>query len=127
MSAYLLDTHVLLGIFRLTDYEIPETLFPPLSSDVPKFASATSMWEVAIKARSGKLRLRIAPSDLPDLCEKFAIGQIDITVADALHELETSPPTRDPFDRLLLAQCAVRGWRLLTTDDDLVHHPVAWR
>jgi PIN domain nuclease of toxin-antitoxin system len=127
MSAYLLDTHVLLGTFRLTEYELPEFLLPPLASGVPKFASAASMWEIAIKVRAEKLRMRIRPAELPMLCEQFEIGQIDISVADALRELEVWPPTRDPFDRMLLAQCAVRGWQLLTSDVDLVDHPSAWR
>lgn len=127
MSAYLLDTHVMLGVFRLTDYEIPDFLLSPLSSGVSKFVSAASMWEVAIKVRAGRLRLRIVPSQLPPLCEQFDIRSVDITTTDALHELEPWPTTHDPFDRMLLAQCAVRGWRLLRSDQDLVDHPFAWR
>ena len=33
--------------------------------------------------------------------------------------------TRDPFDRMLLAQCQVEGLRLLTIDRALVAHPLA--
>ncbi|MGF1549428.1 MAG: hypothetical protein ACFBQW_02680 [Sphingomonadaceae bacterium] len=35
--------------------------------------------------------------------------------------------TRDPFDRLLLAICQVERLRLLTTDQRLADHPLAWR
>ena len=42
-------------------------------------------------------------------------------------ELDPEPPTRDPFDRLLLAQCAVDNLRLVTVDRALAGHPLAWR
>jgi PIN domain nuclease of toxin-antitoxin system len=45
----------------------------------------------------------------------------------AVEALEELPPTRDPFDRLLLAQCQVEGMRLVTLDRALARHPLAWR
>jgi PIN domain nuclease of toxin-antitoxin system len=44
-----------------------------------------------------------------------------------LAELDPEPATRDPFDRLLLAQCEVEGMRLVTVDTALSVHPLAWR
>ena len=38
---------------------------------------------------------------------------------------ETIVVTRDPFDRLLLAQCAIEGRRLVTIDAALRDHPLA--
>ena len=35
--------------------------------------------------------------------------------------MEPEPDTRDPFDRMLLAQCEIEGLRLSTTDPALVH------
>jgi PIN domain nuclease of toxin-antitoxin system len=37
------------------------------------------------------------------------------------------PPTRDPFDRLLLAQAQVEGLQLVTIDRALIDHPLAYR
>ena len=37
------------------------------------------------------------------------------------------PATRDPFDRMLLAQCKVEGLQLVTLDRALIGHPLAWR
>lgn len=44
-----------------------------------------------------------------------------------LAEVFPDPDTRDPFDRLLLAQCTVEDMRLLTLDRALARHPLAWR
>jgi PIN domain nuclease of toxin-antitoxin system len=45
----------------------------------------------------------------------------------AVRWVDPEPPTRDPFDRLLLAQCAVEDMRLITLDRALARHPLAWR
>jgi PIN domain nuclease of toxin-antitoxin system len=43
----------------------------------------------------------------------------------AIAGLEHVPPTRDPFDRLLLAICQVEGMRLATAERALLGHPLA--
>jgi PIN domain nuclease of toxin-antitoxin system len=43
----------------------------------------------------------------------------------ALASVEPEPATRDPFDRMLVAQCQIEGLRLLTIDRALVSHPLA--
>ncbi len=51
-----------------------------------------------------------------------------IVVIDERHALATvepEPMTRDPLDRMLLAQCQVEGLRLLTLDRALVSYPLA--
>lgn len=40
---------------------------------------------------------------------------------------EPEPATRDPFDRLLLAQCSVENLRLVTLDRALGSHALTWR
>jgi len=37
------------------------------------------------------------------------------------------PESRDPFDRLLLAQCQVENLKLLTLDRALLKHPLVLR
>ena len=43
-----------------------------------------------------------------------------------LHDLQPLPATRDPFDRLLLAQAGVEGMRLVTLDGVQLGLPLAW-
>jgi PIN domain nuclease of toxin-antitoxin system len=48
---------------------------------------------------------------------------INLVLIDARHVLASvlpEPATRDPFDRLLLAQCQVEGLRLVTIDRALI-------
>ncbi|MDP4006098.1 hypothetical protein Q8W67_21930 [Methylobacterium sp. NEAU K] len=45
----------------------------------------------------------------------------------ASHAVDPMPPTRDPFDRMLLVQCLVEDRRLVTVDRALHTHPLAPR
>lgn len=122
----LLDTHVLLRMIGQTRLDLPKTLQKRIKEG-PLNASAISIWEIAIKYQSGKLKVTLELNDLVDICRAYTISLIPLTPEDAIAELYPLPPTRDPFDRMLLTQCSVRGWKLLTIDNALVGHPIALR
>jgi PIN domain nuclease of toxin-antitoxin system len=123
----LLDTHVLLAML---DNE-PDRLGRPIASvvalaDTQLYFSVASLWEIAIKTRLGKLGLRVELRELPELLAALRLELIPIVPAHALCEIRPEPMTRDPFDRLLLAQCVVEGARLLTIDRALIDHPMSY-
>lgn len=124
----MLDTHVGLPIFNQQTERLPKSVRDLLEAeDGDFFISVASLWEIAIKVRLGKLDLAVELRALPVSCRRFGIGLLPISAAHALCELEVSPPTRDPFDRLLLAQCQCDGLRLVTLDRALAGHPLAAR
>lgn len=98
-----------------------------IASSADLTASVASLWEIAIKWRLGKLPIKRPPSTLPDALSRGRIGLLNIDHRHALAELDPEPATRDPFDRLLLAQCQIEGMRLVTIDRVLAAHPLAWR
>jgi PIN domain nuclease of toxin-antitoxin system len=121
----LLDTHILLGFLE-------EELGAPLREALalPEhelYASVASLWETAIKVRLGKLALEGPLEGLPELIAAADMTLLSINAAHVLAVAEPVAATRDPFDRLLLAQCAVEHLQLVTTDRALVSHPLAWR
>jgi PIN domain nuclease of toxin-antitoxin system len=73
----------------------------------------------------GKLRLTPALHMLPELLGELGIRLLAINEHHVLAAVEPEPLTRDPFDRLLLAQCQVEGLRLVTVDRVLVSHAMA--
>jgi PIN domain nuclease of toxin-antitoxin system len=88
-------------------------------------ASVASLWEIAIKSRLGKLDAGIPVEVLPDFFMASGIAILPITAPHAVARINPLPPTRDPFDRLLLAQCSIEGRRLVTVDAALRDHPLA--
>ncbi|HEV2561976.1 MAG TPA: type II toxin-antitoxin system VapC family toxin [Rhizomicrobium sp.] len=124
----LLDTNVLIPIARRNLDDLDDSIADAVSSATNVlFASVASLWEIAIKTRLGRLDSRIAPADLPAYLDSQGIRLFSIDAKHVLTDLNPIPPTRDPFDHLLLAQCEVEDLRLVTRDRALAKHPLAWR
>jgi PIN domain nuclease of toxin-antitoxin system len=128
MASLLLDTHFLLNLIGASSAPLDESHGELLVDPrMARWGSVASIWEIAIKYRLGKLTLSTPLSDLPSVFLGMGISLLTIDHRHVLTTLDPEPTTRDPFDRLLLAQCAVEGMRLLTIDRVLAAHPLAWR
>ena len=124
----LLDTSILLALSRDETARLsPKQRNAVLSRPDDSYASVVSLWEIAIKTRLGKLDPMLALADLPSYYETIGLALLSIDEHHVLTEIAPEPATRDPFDRLLLAQCQVEGLRLITADRALADHPFAWR
>jgi PIN domain nuclease of toxin-antitoxin system len=124
----LLDTHILLSLAK----EVSLKLDPRIESAVTSarnrsFASVASIWEIAIKARLGKLGLVRNVDQMPSFFESIGLTLLVIDHRHATADVNPEPATRDPFDRLLLAQCVMENMQLVTIDRALVAHRLAWR
>ncbi len=116
----LLDTHAFL--WAITGDSRLSPLAQRLFLDNPNvlLLSAASLWEIAIKVRIGKLPLPQPASRY--LGEQFSRNAIEVLPVEAAHALrlfELPDLHRDPFDRLLVAQCQVEGLPLVTGDAQL--------
>ena len=123
----LLDTQILIALARR---ELPH-LAPAIvaavnAQDNVLFASAASSWEIAIKTRLKKINPGIDLNDLPAYWEAIGLNLLVIGHSHVVQPVHPEPPTRDPFDRLLLAQCTVEDLRLVTLDRALRDHPLAY-
>ena len=121
----LLDSHVLIGL-------IEESLRPGFRDALadPQYelhASVASLWEIAIKVRLGKLPLKSPIDRWPELIADTGMVLLGIEASHVLADVTPAPATRDPFDRLLLAQCAIERMQLVTLDRILAGHPLAMR
>jgi PIN domain nuclease of toxin-antitoxin system len=123
---FLLDTHIILGILNETTENFPKFIQNVLKNQSSTFhVSTASLWEIAIKTRMGKLELGINLDELPGILERIGHTILNIEPKDVLIDLTPTPTTKDPFDRLLLAQCETKKLRLVTQDRALVTHPLA--
>ena len=124
----LLDTHIVLAF---VDQDL-EDRFPAIARDFarnnPDIAiSAASIWEIAIKTRLKKLNPRIDPHLIPSYLRDLGLFILDITHAHVTADISPDILTRDPFDRLLLAQAQIEGMRFVTIDSALIDHPLSFR
>jgi PIN domain nuclease of toxin-antitoxin system len=122
----LLDTHILIGLVERRIDAFGKPVARVINApDAEFYASVISLWEIAIKWRLGKLQIAFEPLTLPELLADMGIKLLVINHHHVLAEVAPEPQTRDPFDRLLLAQSAVEGLKLLTIDRALADHPHA--
>jgi PIN domain nuclease of toxin-antitoxin system len=125
---FLLDTNVLIALvdarLNVLDRSARDAVTSPAAVN---HASVVSLWEIVIKTRLGKLTLGVEPRLLPKLMERMGLLLLAINSDHVLASVEPEPPTRDPFDRLLLGQCQVENLRLVTLDRALSSHPLTWR
>ena len=87
--------------------------------------SAASGWEIAIKARLGRLQV---PGDLNtyllrQLTENYT-SVLPVHLSHALRVYALPDHHRDPFDRLLVAQAIVEEIPLLSADPRIARYPV---
>ncbi|MBB4572206.1 type II toxin-antitoxin system VapC family toxin [Rhizobium lentis] len=124
----LLDTHIALAILRKdAGQRFPEIASLLGDSKTLGFVSVASLWETAIKARLGKLDPGMPLEDIAGSLEEIGLILLRIEIQHVITAADPEPETRDPFDRLLLAQCKVEGLQLATVDRLLVNHPLALR
>lgn len=91
--------------------------------------SAASGWEIAIKARLGRLQVPEALERfLTDQLVRNAIEVLPITMSHALRTYRLADLHRDPFDRLIVAQAIVEGIPVLTKDPQIGRYdvPILW-
>jgi PIN domain nuclease of toxin-antitoxin system len=121
----LLDTHTFLWWID-NDRRLPTRVRTLMGdgSNVLMF-SAASGWEIAIKARLGKLQL---PDDivsfLTDQLVQNHVTVLSIYLSHTLHVYTLPPLHRDPFDRLLVAQSQLEQLPIVTADPRIQQYSV---
>jgi PIN domain nuclease of toxin-antitoxin system len=110
---YLLDTHIFLWAVQGSS-----SLRPPvrrlLDAAEQVYVSAVSIWEIAVKARLGKIEAE--PRDLLDAVPASGFLDLPVSLAHAAGVAELPLIHTDPFDRLLIAQAMAEPLKLLTAD-----------
>jgi PIN domain nuclease of toxin-antitoxin system len=120
----LLDTHA----FIWWDSDPTQLSAPALAAvrdpanDV--WLSVTSVWEMLIKARLGKLTLRLPLADIVTQQQANGLHVLPVTLAHVLAVEGLPAVHKDPFDRVLVAQANVEGAEFVSADQVFRQYPV---
>ena len=115
----LLDTHILIwSLYELQRLDqATGALLEDPGTDV--LFSATSIWEIAIKARLGRVDFNQRPEAVVEAALETGFTELPIRSEAAALVADLPLHHRDPFDRLLVAQAMSEPARLLTSDTQL--------
>jgi PIN domain nuclease of toxin-antitoxin system len=111
---YLIDTRVLLWWLDDSPTLSQAARDTIAGGDNTVYVSAATIWEIVIKVALGKLDV---PLGLRDAIADAAFECLDITADHAFSVAELPDHHRDPFDRILIAQCRVEDLTFITRDE----------
>lgn len=121
----LLDTHVFLWWVN-DDKRLVESARAMIAdANNTLYLSAASTWEIAIKVKIGRLQFS-------QPLERFVANQLarnnmvalPIYIRHTLHTYTLPLLHRDPFDRMLISQCQLEKYILLTNDSMIQRYDV---
>ena len=105
----LIDTNVFLW-FLSNNSQLPQEFLAQITSTKNKvFISIASLWEIVLKERFGKLKLKVPVAEfIQDIEQIKPIHLVELTKLKLYH--------KDPFDRIIISQAKVENHKLLYTD-----------
>ncbi len=113
----LLDTHIFIWLQIELHKLSAARMEMPENKNNTLFLSFASLWELQLNIQNGKFKF---PKPLPEIIrEQQSINDLRILPITPAHiyELENLPfHHKDPFDRLLISQAAVKDYTLFTDD-----------
>ena len=121
---YILDTHVFLWtVFDSKKLsEVSKNIL--LDSRHRKFISISTMWEIAIKNRVGKLTIPHSISNVFNQAEMNGFGIIEIN-QKCIEIYNTLPLIhRDPFDGIIIATAMLGKMTIITADETIKKYDV---
>jgi PIN domain nuclease of toxin-antitoxin system len=121
---FLLDTHTFIWFIEGSD-KLPVKLVKEIkdtSNDC--YVSIASLWEIAIKMSTGKLKLELTLNDLETGIGilKLQILPLSFNHINKVHELDYHH--RDPFDRMIIAQSITEDLTIISKDKNFSLYPI---
>ena len=115
----LIDTHALIW-FLNGDHKVSSKVKEAIEhADNTKFVSTATIWELAIKTSLGKFTFDEGFEKFLGLITNNGFELLDITLDHALVLSKLEFIHRDPFDRLMVAQCKSDNLIFATKDDNI--------
>jgi len=123
---YLVDTHALLWMMFEPGKLSRQAREILADKTLCKFISVTSLWEIAIKNRIGKLPLPLGIKGTIAKVDAIGVGHIGISQQHI--EIFNSLPLlhRDPFDGIIIATALSEKMTIITGDENIQRYDASW-
>lgn len=112
----LLDTHALIYAIDKPEQLPPRLAGLLLDTEVERWVSTVSIWEIVTKVRIGKLSLPTGRSYYDSNLRALNAQVLPLEMRHSMELFHLPLHHRDPFDRMLIAQARVEGLTLVSDD-----------
>lgn len=120
----LLDTHTFIWFIEDAN-ELSNTAKSVIEApDSINYISIASLWEIAIKVSLGKLKLQTSFKQINNQLEFNGFILLPVSFEDTLTVSELPYHHRDPFDRIIIAQCINKNLTFVTLDKSISKYAV---
>jgi PIN domain nuclease of toxin-antitoxin system len=121
MKKYLLDTHTLIWLLVSDNKLSTKSKEILLNSELKKYVSVITFWEISLKFRIKKLKIEFKkPDDIPEIIDKFGFQTLDLNTKDSSTFYKMSiEKNKDPFDLMLIWQAINNNFTLISNDKGL--------
>ena len=123
---YILDTHVVLWSMFESVKLSQSAQDILMDRKFRKFVSISSMWEIAIKNRIGKLPLPNGIADVFTTIEKRGYGVLGVDQQHIETYIILPLLHRDPFDGIIIATAFLEDMTIITADENIQKYDVPW-
>lgn len=115
----LLDTHTLIW-FLNGDEKLPDNVRDAIENpNNSKIVSIASIWEISIKISLDKFRFSNGFKRFLEMIDENGFELLPVTFEHAIIVSTLEFIHRDPFDRLLIAQCKNDNLTIATKDENI--------
>lgn len=114
---YVLDTHIFLWASTAPSNLSAKATAVVASAERQCYLSIASLWEISIKVSKGLLELHTPLETF--ILQQLTLMKVDLLPVTVAHVIANSGlPHRhkDPFDRMIAAQCLTEQLKLVSTD-----------
>ena len=121
----LLDTHVLLWTMA-ADSKLSKRAAALMRDEANELVVSTaSLWEIALKVHARKLELPATPEYFDTHMAHMGVSRVlSVSPVHIYATLKLPSIHKDPFDRLLAAQCVVENMSLISADRVFRKYPI---
>ena len=117
VHAALLDTQILIWLAQSPD-SISNTAKSVLYTEVKLMLSHVSIWEIAIKIKTGKLHLNDSlDKSISTALQKQNLELFPISLQHIYQTQQSEQHHREQFDRLLAAQSILENMPIISSDE----------
>ena len=120
----LLDTHVFIWLASTPEKLSEKARAAIADNSSPMHISVVSAWEISLLYRKDRLKLPLSPEQfVEEAVEHLQLIELPLNRKTVQYSVKLPAIHNDPFDRILVAECQLNRFALVSADKVIAKYP----